>query len=75
MSTVNPLVLKDSNQKIARIINDLSDILYREDYQLYYDLVINLKFPTSADQEDIFLGNLYNLLLEQFKKLSRSGDL
>ena len=70
MSTINLDSVKNSNKRLARVINDLSYILYREEYEVYHNIIINLKFPNDSEHEDKFLMDLFFILLEKIKKLN-----
>ena len=70
MHTINVDSLKECNKRLGRVINDLSYILHREDYESYKNLIITLVFPNKPDEEDKFLWDLYQIILDKLNKIN-----
>jgi len=74
MSTINLDYILDENKKLARLINDFGDILYRENPRLYEEMVIanfDSVFDRKMvnDQQNDFLNGLYQHILDKLKQI------
>ena len=72
MSTVNTEYIMPQNQRIARLVNDIGEILLREDSKLYNDVILlnfdfNKKLETTEEKD--FLNKLYNCMIDKLKEL------
>jgi len=69
MSTINIDSIHVDNHRIARVINDLGELLMREDLKLYNDFIIENFEDLSKEIERQFLQKLYRSLLVKLEIL------
>lgn len=72
MTTVNTEFVRQENQRLARMINDLGELIIRENVQTYQNVVVT-KFVSNksldADEEKKFLLELYNYMVDKLKEI------
>jgi len=72
MSIVNTKLLKESDKRIADLINSLGSILDSQNYKIYHKFITNIHYPNDNEKDEKkteFLIELYNSLLNEFKNL------
>ena len=77
MSTINIEHVLEENKKISRAINDLGELLMREDSRLYNQIILsNFEFTKKLNQEEEknFLRKLYNAIIDKLKELKFDQD-
>jgi hypothetical protein len=72
MSTIDITSISENNKNLARTINDLGEILHREDYNLYQQLVTMFFTDLEIITDDVIhekeiLLLLYNNILDLLK--------
>ena len=77
MSTVNLDHVLPQNQRIAKMINDIGELLLREDFKSY-ELVILVNFEfnkkLNSEEEKKFLYRLYNCMIDKLKEIDFDKD-
>ena len=69
MTTLNLEFIIQENQRLARVINDLGELIIRENLQLY-ESIITAKFKEhSKENEKKFLIELYNYMIDKLKEI------
>jgi hypothetical protein len=71
MTTINTDYILPQNQRLARIINDLGELLQREDLKFYEQLILE-NFESKKlepEEEKKFLCKLYISIIDKFKEL------
>ena len=77
MATVNVQYVLQENQRLARMINDVGELLSREDLKLYEQVVLsNFDFnkKLSHEEERDFLHKLYNCIIDKLKEINFDKD-
>ncbi len=72
MTTVNMEYILPQNQRLARIINDIGELLSRENTKFYQDIILdNFIFnqKLNPEEEKKFLYNLYICMIDKLKEL------
>jgi len=83
MTTLNTNYFSEENKRLARLINDLGELLSREDFKAYEEIIltplcleklsyvcIEKKEKKLSEQEDKeFLLMLYNLMIDKFREI------
>lgn len=70
MTTINIEHISETNKRIARIINDLGELLIKEDIKLY-EIVVCENFSDLQEKVDEkeFLYQLYQSILNKLKEV------
>jgi hypothetical protein len=71
MTTINSEFCLQENRRIVSIINDIGELILREDIKLYEEIVMShFQFQNlSPKEEKEFLYKLYNHLVDKLKEL------
>lgn len=81
MSTVNTEYFSEQNRRLARLINDFGELLSREDFKAYQEVVLSNicvdKKHNEKDDEKLseqeqkeFLLKIYNIMIDKFRKIN-----
>lgn len=75
MSTVNTEYFTENNKRLARLINDFGELLSREDFKAYQEVVLKLVCVDKVDvelskqEQKEFLLKVYNTMIDKFKTI------
>lgn len=72
MTTLNIEFIALENQRLAKTINDLGEIISRENLQIYQQIIItkfNFARSLNPEEEKKFLSDLYNYMIDKLKEL------
>jgi hypothetical protein len=76
MSTINVEYFSERNRKLVRLINDFGEILSREDFKAYKEIVLTIdtvdndKKLTEQEEKEI-LVKIYNGMINKFKEFAK----
>lgn len=75
MTTINIDKLLYENKRIGRMINDLGDLILRENFNIYNDIVINNLQPIfyndlNEKNQKEFLIKIYNCMIDKLKEIN-----
>jgi hypothetical protein len=73
MTTINVDYILVENKKLAKIINDIGEILFQENTSLYSEAILSsIDFTTKLNEKDEkkFLYKLYYTILDKLKELN-----
>lgn len=72
MTILNIHVIKYENRRLARMINDLGELISRENSKIYQDIIVT-KFSFNNDlnsnEEKKFLLELYTYMVDKLKEI------
>jgi len=73
MTTLNIEFIALENQRLARMINDLGELIARENLKIYQDIIIT-KFVfdknLTSEKERNFLLELYDYMVDKLKEIN-----
>ena len=72
MSTINTEYILPENQRLARMINDIGELISREDLQIYQGIIMTkfvFKKKLNPEEEKKFLLELYNYMVDKLKEI------